>query len=97
MLKRCHAHILPTQKAENFFHLALFSQETIFRRGLDAELPVSGISGVWYLAFRSIDGVLAHHRERVRKAVAAFFSTGHSLGTLVAQLLGQCMYWPKMF
>ncbi len=43
-----------------------------------------------YLASGRCDGVFAHHRERVRKAVAAFFSAGHSLDTLVVQLVGQC-------
>ncbi len=59
-------------------------KETIFRRGLDADRGI-GYIVQRYLASGRCDGVLAHHRERVRKAVAAFFSTGHSLDTLVAQ------------
>jgi len=45
-----------------------------------------------YLASGRCDGVLAHHRERVRKTVATFFSTGHSLDTLVAQLVDPSVY-----
>ncbi|HLZ62672.1 MAG TPA: hypothetical protein VKR06_37475 [Ktedonosporobacter sp.] len=60
-------------------------------RGLDAEPPVSAIS----LRGTSLPGdamvFAAFHRERVRKAVAAFFSTSHSLDTLVAQLVGHTL------
>ena len=64
----------------------LSSKNGQMSRGLDADRGIGDIVHR-YLASRSIDGVLAHHRERVRKAVAAFFSTGHSLDTLVAQLV----------